>query len=415
MGLKSLFSRGTGKVGQTWTFDTNATIVAPPATADLVGDGRHQVLVGTKDGHLICLDETGKELWRFTTSEQVGEEESYFLDEERVHGIVAAPIVADVNNDKEPEIVFGTEKGILYCLSRKGKLLWDHDCGGSIRASPAVADLNSDGNQEILVGSANNRLTVLTGDGHLLFEYMTENPIESTPGVMRGSRSAMIVFGTNNGTLIAITPGQEVLWKRNLQEKITAAPLFFQTKEEQRMVIGTTAGRMFCVSEHGEQVWVFKTEGSIYSKAALEDLDGDGTKEIVFSSCDNNVYAVTLDGKRVWSYQTDFWVTTTPIVADLDGDGQLEVIAGSYDKNVYVLDSKGTYVLDYVPGLSGIVTQAGHYSDLLTSDPGEQTGKKRWQFLLDDMVVGCALMDTKHPVLVACTKSGKVVTLSHER
>jgi ligand-binding sensor domain-containing protein len=320
----------------------------------------------------------------------------------------------DVDMDGEHEIIVGTERGLLYCISMQGKLLWKHDCGGSIKASALVADINMDGHPEIVIGSMNNKITALAGNGKVLFEYMTDAPVESVPGLLKGKKM-LIVFGNSSGMLTAITPAQEKVWRIDLKNKITAAPAHIHDDEEERVVIGTLGGDLFCVSENGEMVWQYKTKGSIYSAATVADINDDEKQEVLFGSCDNNIYAITSQGRKLWSYETDFWVTTTPLVADIDDDGKLEVVAGSYDHNVYILDSEGTYVLDYVPGLSGIVNQAGHYTNILTSDPGQLTGKKLYQYKTDGIVVGCTLVQGKpKPSLVINVKSGQVDSLLHQ-
>ncbi|MDD9954252.1 MAG: PQQ-binding-like beta-propeller repeat protein [Candidatus Woesearchaeota archaeon] len=407
-----LFSQNSGRITEGWVFDAKAPLVAGCAVADR--NGQPHVIVGTTKGTIICLDQQGHEVWTYHAEEQFTEVESFFVDEERVHGIDAPPLVADINNDGKHEILFGTEAGILYCVSMDGKLIWKEDCKGTIRASPEVADINSDGHPEILVG-AGNKLVVVQYTGHTLFEYIGDAPVESVPCVVKAGKT-IIVFGNNNGQLTAITPSQELVWQRELRDKITAAPVAFKANEEQRVIVGTLGGIVVCVSEHGEPVWDFKTEGSVYSKVAIGDINDDKQSEVVISSCDNNVYALTLDGERVWSYQTDFWITSTPIIADLDNDHHLEVVVGSYDHNIYVLDGQGTYVLDYVPGLSGIVHQAGHYASTLTSDPGEQTGKRLYKYRVENMVVGCSLLENHgKPTLVVSTKEGHVHTLTHEQ
>jgi outer membrane protein assembly factor BamB len=413
-GFTKVFAKHGGRIIEKWIFDAKSPLVCPAAVADI--GGTHRIAIGTKNGAVVCVDEEGKELWTYGTQEKLGETESWFVDQERVHSIDAVPVIHDVDGDGEAEVIVGTERGLVYCLSMDGNLRWKHDCGGSIKASVLVADINHDGKPEIVVGSSNNKLTVLSGVGKQLFEYKTTSPVESVPMVLHGRRS-LIIFGTNEGDLIAITAAQERAWKASLNNRITAAPVHLHSDEEERVVVGTVGGDLFCVSETGEIVWEYKTQGSIYSAVAIADVNGDRQHEILFGSCDNNVYALSMDGKKVWSYATDFWVTTTPLVTDIDEDGRLEVIIGSYDHNVYILDGEGAYVLDYVPGISDIVNQVGHYSNMLTSDPGELQGKKIYQFRTDGIVVGCSLLERKHmrPALIVNIKSGKIGDLQHEK
>jgi outer membrane protein assembly factor BamB len=408
-GLQKVFSHHGGRMIEQWVFDAKSPLVCAAAVADLTGNGTRHAVFGTKDGVVICVDERGKEQWRYGAKTELGGIAGYFVDQERVYSIDAPPIIADIDRDGKQEIIVGTELGTLTCLSHDGKLRWQIETDGSIRASACVADINMDGLQEILIGSG-KRLLVLRADGTTLFEYATDSPVESTPAVMPGNKP-LIIFGNNAGSLFCITPAQDLVWKAELKDKITAAPAVFSVPEERRVAIGTHGGILHCISEHGEPVWEYKTDGSIYNAAAIGDINDDKQAEIVIGSCDNNVHAVTHDGRRFWTYETDFWVMGTPIIADIDGDGKPEVIVGSFDHNVYILDGKGTYVLDYVPGLSGIVTQAGHYSNILTSDVGEQTGKKLWQFRTPGMIVGCTLLSPT--ALVVNIKSGQASGIGH--
>jgi outer membrane protein assembly factor BamB len=413
-GLSKVFSNHSGRIIEQWIFDAKSPLVSGATIGDLFKDGKQQVVFGTKDGKVICVNEAGKELWRYATTEQLSVTESFFVDQERVHSIDASPLIADVDMDGKIEVIVATELGMVYCLDANGKLKWKYDCKGAIKASVTVSDINMDGKPELIIPSG-NKLSVISGAGVKLFEYISDAPIESVPAVLK-SKKILIIFGNNRGLLTAITPAQEVVWKLDLLHKITAAPAFLSDAEEERMVIGTLNGDLFCISEHGEIVWTFKTRGSIYSAASIADINDDQRPEIIFGSCDNNIYALLPNGQRLWSYETDFWITSTPLITDIDGDGKPEVVAGSYDHSIYILDSQGTYVLDYVPGLAGIVHQAGHYANILTSDPGEQTGKKLYQYKTDGIVVGCSLLERHNakPALVVNVKSGHVDSLNHQ-
>ena len=77
--------------------------------------------------------------------------------------------------------------------------------------------------------------------------------------------------------------------------------------------------------------------------AVVADLDGDGQKEILYSSYDGRVHAYWLDKTEHgnWPYRVpstgvggdDFRFAGEPVVADLDNDGHAEVIFTSWPKN----------------------------------------------------------------------------------
>jgi len=396
-----------------WTYETKSGLLSGAAV--YVNGAARAIIFGTRDGRVVCLDEQGRERWSFSTAQKLDATASWFVDETRVHAIVATPVIDDVDADGKPEVLVGSEEGILYCLDSSGRLKWKHDCGGDIRASPCVADIDGDGHKEVVIGSGNNRLTALSAAGKKLFEFQVRASVHSTPSVipLPKRRTTLIIFGDDSGTLTAINAAQEVAWRIDLKAPITAAPVSFSDPEEERIVVGTHAGAVVCVSEHGEIVWEYRTGGSVYSAAAFADINGDGKGELVIGSCDDQVHAIGIDGKRLWTFAADFWMPMTPLTADLDGDGSIEVITGSYDHALYVLDGAGAYMMDYVPGIAGIVNQAGHYGSVLTADVGEQSGKARWTAKLSDMVVGATLLPTANGIgVVASTKDGKITLFS---
>lgn len=93
---------------------------------------------------------------------------------------------------------------------------------------------------------------------------------------------------------------------------------------------------------------------SVQPNAAVADLDGDGEKEIVYSSYDGRVHAFWLDKTEHhhWPFSVytdgDFRFASEPVVADLDNDGTAEVIVGSWVQKgsnktgkLHILDHQG--------------------------------------------------------------------------
>jgi outer membrane protein assembly factor BamB len=72
------------------------------AAADLDGDGRYEVVVGSSDGNLYALAERSRQacvLWKISLGRPVGE-----------------PVLADLDGDHRAEILVTAEDGRLYCL-----------------------------------------------------------------------------------------------------------------------------------------------------------------------------------------------------------------------------------------------------------------------------------------------------------
>jgi hypothetical protein len=139
-----------------WKFDGKAV----PAFADLDGDGDFDLVVGTAAGKLVQFKNEGtRKEARWT---QVTEK---FADYDG--GRMAAPIFADVDGDGKIDLLVGTENGTVRYYRGTGtreELNFTRTDDvvpagqGGRNASPAVADLNADGRMDLLVGTFSGHL-----------------------------------------------------------------------------------------------------------------------------------------------------------------------------------------------------------------------------------------------------------------
>jgi outer membrane protein assembly factor BamB len=412
--FKKIMSKKEGHIEENWKYDSGSLLLSSPVIEDIDDDGNKEIVFGTKDGKIHAIDINGKLKWHYDTQAHRSEVELMFLDTEESDSVHAAPNIEDINNDKKKEIVFGTDAGKLYVLNFKGELLWSFNAEGPIRGTPAIQKF---ANHEIgiIFGSSDKNIYFLNAKGKLFWKYDCGSEIESCPALILG-KQPLIVFGSNDGNIHALDLKGHPMWKFVTKGKMLAQPAFEVLNEGESPVIlvGSSDGELYCLSEQGRMLWAYHTDGAICSRVIVADINSDGKKEIVFGSCDNNVYCLDTTGRKLWSYETDFWVVASPLAADIDNDGKMEIVAGSYDHNIYILDSEGTYILDFVPGISGIVAQTGQYGDAMTKNPGKTVGKKIWQYQTDGVIVGCAFVHGPNNIIIN-TDSGKINSIGHKK
>lgn len=140
--------------------------VPAPAIASILGDPAPEIIATLNDGYVYAYSSAGKLLWKYDAAS--GKDKT-FLSE---------PVIADLNDDGRPEILFGTYSldeggGHLVILDNTGKLLHDvtlpdqgsNGNGIGVPAAPTVGDLDGDGQLEIAVVTFDHGVDVFTVPG----------------------------------------------------------------------------------------------------------------------------------------------------------------------------------------------------------------------------------------------------------
>ena len=122
--------------------------------ADLDGNGRLEIVVGSWDGRMYLWDDAGQALagWPIVVDDQ----------------IISSAALVDLDGDERLDIVVGSKDGHLYGWTVEGYALpgFPYDLGAPVFSSPWVGDLDGDSRAEIIVG-ANNGVHLLQDVGPL--------------------------------------------------------------------------------------------------------------------------------------------------------------------------------------------------------------------------------------------------------
>lgn len=140
--------------------------IPAPTTVNIVGDAKPEILAPINDGFIYAIGPDGARLWRYDYAK--GKPKTF----------ASEVVVADLNKDGVPEIVFNTYSleangGHLVVLANTGALLHDVELpnqgknGNGIGAAsaPTIADLDGDGQVEILVQTFDHGIDIFTVPG----------------------------------------------------------------------------------------------------------------------------------------------------------------------------------------------------------------------------------------------------------
>ncbi len=386
-----------------WSFDAKSPILSSP----LVFGPQNKVAIGTKDGRIICLSAQGDKLWEFSTQQKMSKIDRMFVDESSAKNISSSPAY----HPDERLILVGTESGVLFALSEDGKPAWQFKAKGAIRGTPLVVDINNNDDLEILFTSVDRLLYVLSAKGRLVWTFASDAPIEAGPSYYKSANGNGIVFGTNAGTLYSVTTEGKERWNFKVKGPITAASACGKVlgTGDVYIVFGAHDNRLHMVSDRGLEEWSFLSKDKVLGSPTISDVNDDSRLEIFFGSTDDTLYALSAHGGEMWHFETNFWVATKPVIADLNNDGKQEIVVGSYDKTVYVLSAEGEYILESMPGSSNLTSDLQNVSGLINAPTGHYESKLLASYKAKGMITGISLHEQAG--LLVVTANGLIEAL----
>lgn len=389
-----------------WEYSAPSTITSSPA----ISKDNSLIVFGTKDGVVIAVDDSGKNLWNYSVKKKLSDEELFFKAEENFQQISADPVIADLEDDSNERVIIASEVGLIVVLDEGGKPLWNYKAGDTIKSSPLLADINCDNKLEIIFGCNDKFLYALSSKGKLLWKFKAKSEIEGSPGFVGGQ----IIFGSNDGTIYSLDTRGKPLWEYKTKDTVIAKPSeLFLSKDDIKVLIGSFDSNLYCFDTNGTLIWRYNTGSKIFSQVTVAKIDN--RIEILLGSSDDKLHVISAKGNRVWNYETDFWVFARPIVFDINSDHKDEIIIGSYDNRIYIFDSESDYNLEYMPGISAITQQTGHYFETENKQSGDYHGKLLLKVKLNSMITGMVPIEKDKKGIIVTTNSKRIFKIIYNR
>ena len=363
-----------------------AFLYAPPfQILDYDGDGKQEIFTVTNvAGSTVC---------NIAVYDGNGNFKAHWSTEKRVW----AACVDDLDGDGKCEVVIGLgnttaeyNKSVhtVYLYNNDGSVRWSKFCSyGTFSDSIATVDLDGDGKKEIVMLYDEKQIVAYRADGTEVtaskfggkkwsqipfFEGVDEKKAYTTRETSIG------LMGTHGGFVADDMDGD------GKQELVFTALFVLMSVVEKNMASGN--GVNFDDSARYFGPFILNTDRTRYTNAskgydwsvipqdvgpivALDDpaldnpslepttadLDGDGEKEILYSSNDGRVHCFSLDGIEhgAWPYTLDsrssavLAFASQPVAADLNGDGKQEVVFATYTQSDQLSERGSLYILDY--------------------------------------------------------------------
>ena len=323
-----------------WPVVTGDSVFSSPVLGDLDDDGELEIVVASWDGNIYALNPDGSSLPGWPVN--VGGSPN------------SSPALGDIDDDGELEVVIGVSNS-LRAYDADGSELWVGGTNGTVESSPAIGDLDGDGSLEIVVGDVVGKVYAFNGtDGSPVggsWPFATGDGItfcSPALGDLDGDGQLEIVIGSHDGNVYVLNADGTERWQQPTGDWVNSSPALGDINGDGNLeiVVGSNDGNVYAWDAGGNTLagWPYTTGGAVYSSPALADLDGDGLLEIVVGSYDNNVHVLDYEANPIATWPTGSFVQSSPAIGDIDCDGELEVVVGSWDNGVYAFNLDGTQV-----------------------------------------------------------------------
>jgi len=319
---------------QMWRFQAQGRINAIDA-GDLDGDGQDEIVFASEDSHVYAYDRNGRRLWKFTCPA--------YRKGRGTNGQAEDVLVADLDGDRNAEVIVGARNIRLHILAGNGKervSIPYHRDTHAVFDNLIAMDVDNDGRREVLAfdsaGSFGDfYVFTLSGKMHALAaDGWPSHILCAASGDLSGAEP-FVVFGTNRGNVYYVTRGKRGVEHRRAFScgcAVTAIALCSRKGKPPQVAVGSEAGYVHVLDAAGKIVWGHGT-GSPVSALAFIDA---GRGLAAAGTTRNGVLLFDAAGASVGRYATHAPVTKLR-AADLDKDDRPELVIGCADGTLHVV------------------------------------------------------------------------------
>ena len=287
----------------------------------------------------------------------------------------SSPIMMNVDDDAELEMVFGDFDGKIRALNFDGTPVqnntYPYSTGDQIWGSLASADIDLDGVQDFIVGSKDKHLYFFDENG-FKGSYDAGSFLIGTPAIGNiddDPELEVVLGGCSSGE------GRQIFAVNHDQTAVSGFPVFvgekikrgvaladFDGNGKDDIVFGTDSDNVYLMYDSGliADGFPYETGGNINSDPTV--LDADGDLMIVVGSNDDHLYAINADGSLEFSFEAQHNIETSP--SFLDSENDCYIFFGDNAGILYGIDLHGNLLPSFPIDIGSTVVGSVVFSDL---------------------------------------------------
>lgn len=289
--------------------------------------------------------------------------------------ISSSPIMVDVDQDSEDEIIIGDYNGTIRAFNTSGEQIendiYPFETEDQIWGSPAAADMDLDGDIDFIFSSSDKHLYFFDEIG-FNGSVDCESFLVGTPTIGNiddDSELEVVIGGFSGGDNRKIyafnhdmTPcdGFPIFIGEKIKKGVSLADFNDNGKDD--IVFGTDSDNIYLMLDDGSIAdgFPFSTNGKIHSSPLILEIDGNLT--IIVGSNDNFLYALNSDGSIDFSFEAEGDIQTSPSL--LNYLNNCYIVFGDEEGYLYVLDANGNHHINFPQYIGSNISESVVFSDL---------------------------------------------------
>ncbi|OIO32980.1 MAG: hypothetical protein AUJ70_04200 [Candidatus Omnitrophica bacterium CG1_02_40_15] len=393
--------------------------ISSPAAADLDNDGNLEIIIhGLRYVYIFNKDGIPLRGWPIRVQPEYPSFSGFSQ--------IPAPVIADIDKDKELEIIIAGTDRTLHVLKKDGTYIagWPKtdlaNSGAGMSFTLSVGDIDNDGDMEIvyidgLCYEGIKRIFVFHHDGRIASGWPKElnESVVCSPvmGDIDGDNDLEIIIGssaleadyTGTPVVYAYHHNGEIVagWPKRLDNKeqiagISLADINMDGYPEVIVSVNIIDftnpffpwpryGVIYVLGKNGEIIWKGnRTDGApLYSTPIVANINTDSRMEIIIAAGlwqtgEGAIVVFDDKGRQIenLSRYAPYLFWASPAVGDIDGDGKLELTAVTANGMILAWDTNGENKIENTPWplfqhdvqRAGVYVKASFAPDLAVSN-----------------------------------------------
>jgi len=324
-------------------YDVNSEVRSAPVVVDLDNDGDNEIVFADYGGFIHVIKD-GEELYDNTFPYEVGDQ---------IWGAISS---SDIDLDGYKDFVVSSKSGQLFVFDIFG-LKIDYDSGRWLIGTPVIGNIDEDAELEIVVGAYQSPtsscpLIAINHDGTDVagFPYVVGEKIKAGVALADLNNNDIddIVFGTDTDNLYVLLDDLSIAngFPVDLGNNVQSEPAIVDVGDDFLILVGCNNNNFYGFNYSDASLrFVVPTGDDVFTSPSFYQ------NSIFFGSDDGNVYGVDLQGNSLDGFPKNIndSVVGSVVISDLNNDGVVDLVASNDSGEIHAFSlNEGTY-LDYFP------------------------------------------------------------------